>query len=210
MKPDLYSVLGVARGAGGDEIKRAYRSLAKAKHPDVGGSRGEFEAIQQAHEVLIDAERRAKYDATGEIGGPAANPLAGVMEVLDGLLAAVVSQMNDLRGEDVVQLMRDRLREEERKIAQAIAGIPAKAAKIDKLAARFHCASGENVIRKSLELRAEAMRKQVADATAHREKIRAAIKFLDTYSFDVESQGMSHIFTTFGATTATYNASASA
>ena len=66
---DFYLLLGVPRDAGVDDIKRAYRNLAKKYHPDTGfsGDRETFLGIQRAYETLVDAAARADYDrsATG-------------------------------------------------------------------------------------------------------------------------------------------------
>lgn len=71
-KRDLYEVLGVARGASADEIKRAYRKLAKKYHPDQNRDDktavGKFQEVQHAYSVLNDKEKRARYDQFGEIG----------------------------------------------------------------------------------------------------------------------------------------------
>jgi curved DNA-binding protein len=65
---DYYEVLGVARGANPDEVKRAYRKLARKYHPDVSkekNAENKFKELQEAYEVLRDPEKRAAYDQLG-------------------------------------------------------------------------------------------------------------------------------------------------
>ena len=66
---DYYEVLGVARSASDDEIKKAYRKLAVKYHPDKNSSDKEaeekFKQISSAFEVLKDGEKRRKYDQFG-------------------------------------------------------------------------------------------------------------------------------------------------
>jgi curved DNA-binding protein len=65
---DYYEVMGVPRGASQDEIKRAYRKLARKFHPDVSHEQNaeeRFKELQEAHEVLKDPEKRAAYDQLG-------------------------------------------------------------------------------------------------------------------------------------------------
>ncbi|MBQ6970758.1 MAG: DnaJ domain-containing protein [Synergistaceae bacterium] len=65
---DYYGILGVSRGASSEEIRRAYRKLAKQYHPDLNkapGAEDKYKEINEAYEVLKDADKRAKYDALG-------------------------------------------------------------------------------------------------------------------------------------------------
>lgn len=80
MARDHYETLGVARDATADEIKRAYKKLARTHHPDLNPGDAESEAIFKdvgtAYEVLRDPDRRAMYDRYGE-DGPPADPFGG-------------------------------------------------------------------------------------------------------------------------------------
>ena len=65
---DYYDTLGVKRGASAEEIKRAYRKLARKYHPDVSkekNAEAKFKDVQEAYEVLKDPEKRATYDQFG-------------------------------------------------------------------------------------------------------------------------------------------------
>lgn len=74
---DYYETLGVPKSATADEIKKAYRRLARKHHPDAGGSEEKFKEIGEAYEVLSDAEKRSQYDQYGAYFGGNVPPGAG-------------------------------------------------------------------------------------------------------------------------------------
>lgn len=70
-KRDYYEVLGIQKGASDDEIKKAYRKMAKKYHPDVNkeaGAEEKFKEVNEAYEVLSDAQKKATYDQFGHAG----------------------------------------------------------------------------------------------------------------------------------------------
>jgi molecular chaperone DnaJ len=67
-KRDYYELLGIAKGASADEIKKAFRKLAVKHHPDKGGDEAKFKEINEAYEVLKDPSKKQRYDQFGHAG----------------------------------------------------------------------------------------------------------------------------------------------
>src|SRR3990167_5099370 len=79
MANDYYEILGIPKGANAEEIKKAYKALAKKYHPDLNKEKGaeeKFKEVQHAYSILGNDEKRRSYDQFGEqaerIGGAGA------------------------------------------------------------------------------------------------------------------------------------------
>jgi molecular chaperone DnaJ len=102
-KRDYYEVLGVGKGAGADEIKKAYRKVAMQYHPDRNpgdkSAEDKFKEAAEAYEVLSDADKKAQYDRYGHAGvsGNGRGGFGGGGMNMDDIF----SQFGDIFGEDV-------------------------------------------------------------------------------------------------------------
>jgi molecular chaperone DnaJ len=113
-KADYYETLGVARAATPDEVKRAFRKLAMQYHPDRNaepGAEARFKEINEAYEVLSDAEKRSAYDRFGHAGMEGAfgargfegfGPFGGFGDIFDAFFgAAQTRRRTPRRGADI-------------------------------------------------------------------------------------------------------------
>jgi molecular chaperone DnaJ len=120
MAGDYYDILGVSRNADKEEIKRAYRRLARKYHPDVNkdpGAEERFKEINRAYEVLSDPEVKGRYDRFGEAGvGSAASPgyqdfgdMGGFADIFESFFSGFSTNMGQqtrrragpMRGDDL-------------------------------------------------------------------------------------------------------------
>lgn len=112
---DYYEVLGVARGADQDEIRKAYRKLARKYHPDVNGGDAaateRFKEINQAYEVLSNDDKRSRYDRfgaagvdgdlQGDFGVGGFSPFGDIFEAFFGAAGRAATQQDTGRGADL-------------------------------------------------------------------------------------------------------------
>ena len=97
MPPDHYAVLGVSREASSDEIKKAYRRLARELHPDINPdphTQERFKEVTRAYEVLSDPRKREMYDLGGDPNGTGGGfgPGFGFSDIMDAFFGGATSR----------------------------------------------------------------------------------------------------------------------
>ena len=101
---DLYAILEVDRDVSPEELKKAYRRLARQLHPDANpgdaASEARFKEVSQAYEILSDPERRANYDRFGADVGAQGNPFGAgsVQDIFDMFFGGMGAQGPQRRG----------------------------------------------------------------------------------------------------------------
>lgn len=201
MKFDPYQELGVARDADEGAIRKAYRKVAKTAHPDAGGDEERWTRVSTALAVLTDADKRKRFDETGEIDAPQVNTRrAAAFQVIDMHLGTLVNgylanfdERNDPRKFDVFRLIRG-LIENEIKIARsniqagekciAFYEDMARRVQFDPDHREVGAEPGENMVRKALLGQAEHNKKLLEDMRLSINVREIALELLNLYSFD--------------------------
>jgi DnaJ-class molecular chaperone len=167
----------------------------KAHHPDKGGDRAKFEQVQRAYDVLMDAERRAKYDATGDDGDKPLEDSIDVMALglIGQLLMSIVSQDgNAAVRNDCVEVMRGALADQRREHEGNLAKAGICGANVVRLRSRFVRKDGEG---EGNRLQA-MLTAQLVAIEAGKQQLRGAIEACDRatailadYRFNVDDLG---------------------
>lgn len=184
MKPDLYKILGVPRDSDRDTIKRAHRRKAKKAHPDAGGDRETFLAVQLAYETLTDETKRERYDSTGSTDSPRSVHARAMSELVK--MAIGIAENTDVATTNGVDGMRQIVQKMILQANQARGNALARAAKLRKAAARYKSKETVNPFKDVLENEAEKSEEQARNIAAHSEVTDEMGRILDGTSYECD------------------------
>lgn len=194
MTDNLYDLLGLKPTCMRVEIKRAFRKLAAAHHPDHGGDRDTFEKIKFAYEVLTDELRRAEYDRTGHAPQKnAVNDVGPILVRISGVLDMAMQRLEQTRGGlpgsvDMIARMsevfdlagkeRDQIRERGTKIL----------AQYRSMLGRFKSREGDNEMESIIKQKITAGEAQIQGLEMVDKLDKSSREFLKRFGFDYDRQ----------------------
>jgi hypothetical protein len=188
---NLYEILGVRRDATADQLRKAYYRVAKAAHPDTGGSVEEFAIVKTAYDCLNDPDKRRRYDATGTIEGnepdqTAARAMNIIVGVLGQVMAETESRGREIETVDVVQSVLIVLNRSKTQMQDQVKKLRKSAADLRKTAQRFHAKSPDKPNRITPMIEAQAAQ-QYETAVQNEREIEVfthAIALMEDHEFD--------------------------
>ncbi len=106
MKKSLYEKLGVKKGASQKEIKEAYREKAKQSHPDKGGDKKDMAEINHCYSILINPEKRKRYDESGD-ERPETTFENRLYAFVNQIFIRAIQEVKDVSKVDMVDLLKN-------------------------------------------------------------------------------------------------------
>jgi len=185
---NLYEILGVAKDAGSAAIKAAYRKLAQQHHPDKGGDKDRFQAIQQAYEVLSDDERRADYDATGEVRQQGPTLRQEAMEIVCAVVDEALESYDPVH-DNLIDRAVLTIESGIRKLEDQVKSLTQRHARVSKAIGRASAKAGnEDVVSPIFARALENIARPLENAKRHIVKCREAIKILREHDYHVDAR----------------------
>jgi curved DNA-binding protein CbpA len=190
MSDNPYEVLGLEPDATPEEINAAYRAASKSTHPDGGGSTEEFTRVKGAAMVLLDPDRRKRFDETGTIDeGKPDNSLAEVMEAIANFFISSIDvsdqfgapQLADL---NLVEAATTHFKNQVHGAKQHIQKVESKIKKFERALKRLKSKRQDDIVGNMLNHHVSSMRGLITSTQAQIKQFEMAVEILNDYEFE--------------------------
>jgi len=198
MSKKLYDTLGVNENATAKEIKDAFKEKAKENHPDRGGNEEKMKEYNHAYAVLINPDKRKRYDETGS-DSPENSFEARFLGLVNTMFISIVdaNPLEKVKTKDLIRELKTKINNTKKEIKNMLTGVDRKISIYEEALKRIST-KGDSSIQKVLT-------NQIEQQKQHQVQMKQEIEFLDnclvcaedyTYSFDEEPQEEEVRFTT--------------
>lgn len=193
MSDNPYDILGLEPDATDEDINAAFRKAAKDAHPDRGGSTEEFQRVKNASLVLLDPERRKRFDDTGEIdNGRPDNHLAEVMEAIANFFVSSLDALDNpmaprLTDVNLVEAARTHFGQQVQGANQHIKNIESKIAKFERAIKRLKTKRVDDLVGNMLKRHVQHLKVSVDNTKKQVKQFELAVTILKDYEFEPET-----------------------
>lgn len=190
--PDgLYAALGLDTSATAEEIKAAYRAAAKRAHPDAGGDTEAFHSVNRAVSVLLDPEKRKRYDETGHADtGPKNEEGKAREDVAYHMLTFLLDEETDNLDHHVIDALVNLYQDREQSFIKSQIATMRRMARIERaLKPLAFAGAGPDFVRKAIEDRLRDLKKEderLKEQRAHNDR---CIDLVRQYQWKEETPG---------------------
>ncbi len=184
MTPSLYDILGIPKDATAEEIKKAYKALAKINHPDKsGGSVDKMAIINHANDVLSEQKKRDRYDATGQ---DSETPfVTKFMAFIDQVFIRIVEAAPNVDYIDMIASLKDSVAMIESGLKDKETQATANLNKFESVAKRLKYKS-DTAIKTSVATKISLLKIEICNIKDEMEFINKCKKVLEEYGYDFD------------------------
>lgn len=184
----LYKILNIKITASSEQIKKAYFRLAQLHHPDKeGGDAEKFKQINEAYKVLMDEEKRKRYDAgedLEDIMRSAQYQDQKILSMIAQTFCGVVSGC-DPEHHDVIKLMKDQLFQTCVTTPQNISNMREQIMKYEKMINKIRSKSNNSIFSEIAQGQIEGLKKSIISAENHKKLVEEALNYLEDFSYEI-------------------------
>lgn len=185
---NLYKILNIKENASADKIKKAYFKLAQKFHPDKGGDPEMFKQINTAYKILMDEDKRLRYDA-GESLDSLTQSVSQHEQLILSMLAQVFCQTiggSDPEHHDIIAGMRNHLRQaSSNMLPQNIINMKGQMRKYEIVLKKVKSKKANNFLIDIASSQIENFKKQIASAEKEMKLAEDALKYLEDFSYEI-------------------------
>jgi DnaJ-class molecular chaperone len=185
---NLYEILGVAKDATAQQIKKAYRKRAAMHHPDTGGDPEKFKALVLAYNVLYDPAKRERYDkgeSAESIGQAAQSDDQRILGIIMTLFTQIVSSC-DPNTTDIIKMIKKNIIGVKEGFVKQIKQHETVINKFDIAIKRMKIKNGENLFVQSANAQITQQQKEIAKLNEEIRIGEGAERFLSAYSYKAD------------------------